>query len=243
MSEIRKGYAFKLLPTLAALLFSGLFVALGLWQLDRAAQKTSILQDYTSRSKAAPVALGMKLPIENADAWRYRRVRMTGRFDDAHQFLLDNQVSRGQAGYRVLTPLRLADSRFNVLVDRGWIALGPSRERLPDVTVEDGQVELTGTVYIPYGRGFSLGAMDAGEDAWPRRVQFLDFERMAELLGYPLAQMTIRLAESAPHGYRREARILPFGPERHLGYAVQWFALAATVAVIYVVLTVRALRR
>jgi len=196
-----------------------------------------MLEHYATRVEAPPVAL--RLPVSNIASWRYRRVLLSGRFDARHQFLLDNQINRGRAGYHVLTPLELLSGRRKVLVDRGWVPVGASRELLPDIAVTTDRVTLRGTVYIPYERAYSLGTMTGGETGWPLRVQFIDFKQMARRLDSALGAMIVRLDPKSPYGYRREWQIAPMGPQRHLGYAVQWFALACALLVIYVLVNLR----
>ena len=72
-------------------------------------------------------------------------------------------------------------------------------------------------------------------------MQFIDYERLSDALGYQLLPAVILLDPQQPHGYLRDWRpgFGGFGPERHLGYAVQWFALALTLIVIYVVMNTR----
>jgi surfeit locus 1 family protein len=81
--------------------------------------------------------------------------------------------------------------------------------------------------------------MTGGETGWPLRVQFIDFKQMARRLDSALGAMIVRLDPKSPYGYRREWQIAPMGPQRHLGYAVQWFALACTLLVIYVLVNLR----
>lgn len=191
-----------------------------------------MLLAYENLSNQRPVKL--ELPVAKPESWRYRHVKLTGRFDNARQFLLDNQVSRGQVGYDVLTALRLPEDQGRVLVDRGWVPLGANREVLPDVAVSADKISIQGAVYVPYAQGYSLGGMATGETGWPLRVQFIDFKQMGARLKAPLAVMVIRLDPEAPYGYRREWEVVPFGPARHLGYAVQWFALACALLAIYI---------
>jgi surfeit locus 1 family protein len=235
MRSASKRYGFRpgILPTLGAAALMGLFIALGVWQLNRAQEKQAMLLQYEARNQRPAVEL--RPPVADMPSWRHRRVRVTGHFDADRQFLLDNQVYRGRAGYHVLTPLVLAQDQSRVLVDRGWVPLGASRDQLPQVSVTTGEVTLEGLVYVPYEEAYSLGNMDTGESGWPLRVQYIDFEQMAKRLEAPLAKMIIRLDTQSPYGYRREWQIAPFTPERHLGYAVQWFAFAATLLAIYLV--------
>jgi surfeit locus 1 family protein len=214
-----------------------LFISLGKWQLNRADEKRAIMQEYAQRS-AQPVT-ELPLPVSNLEHWRSRRVKVTGRFDTEKQFLLDNQVSRGQVGFEVLTPFKPLHEQQAILVDRGWVPLGNDRTQLPQVDVETGVTSLSGTVYVPYKRGFRLGAMDKDVSGWPRLTEYLDFSKMSERLGYPLAAMTLRLDPSLPNGYRREWQPISLLPETHLAYAMQWFTLASVLIVIYLALSLK----
>ena len=93
----------------------------------------------------------------------------------------------------------------------------------------------------PPETGIRLGPADTGE-AWPRVVQYVVPDRVSEQLGYPVLDRVIRLGPEAPGALPRdwgEQPPVPFGPQRHVGYAVQWFALAATLLVIFVVVNWR----
>jgi len=223
----------RLLPPLAALAAFALFTSLGVWQLERAEEKRALEATYARRAEAPPV------PFAEVDGARPdlegRRVEATGTFDAQHQFLLDNVTRRGVAGYHVLTPLRLGDGA--VLVNRGWVPAGPRRSRLPSVPAREGREQVAGTLAVPAER-FLLGP--AGYEAsgkWPRVVQAVRPARMAAALGYPLRSYLIRLDPGQPGGFVREWRPhLGLSPARHQGYAVQWFALALTVLVVYVAL-------
>src|SRR5690606_33526115 len=74
----------------------------------------------------------------------------------------------------------------------------------------------------------------------------LDPDTLATSLDLPtLAPRILKLDPAQPlpsaPAYARDLDILPntLPPERHLGYAVQWFGLAAAVLVIALVLTFR----
>jgi surfeit locus 1 family protein len=231
----RRRYDFKpaLVPTVAAIVLTGLFITLGVWQLNRAQEKQAMLSRYEALGQRRPVEL--QLPVMNEARWRYRNVRLTGRFDREHQFLLDNQVYRGRVGYNVLTLLQPIGAEQRVLIDRGWIPAGTSRGQLPRIPVTARRVTIQGEVYVPYEDGYRLGGMDTGEHGWPRRIQFIDFEQIARRATAPLARMIVRLNPASPHGYVRDWQIVPFSPQRHLGYAFQWFALAVGMLVIFIV--------
>lgn len=222
------------LPCLLLLLGLGILTSLGVWQLQRAAEKSEILQSYESQKKSPPVALDVSL--DDFSHLRYRAVEAYGVYDAEKQFLLDNQIRNGQAGFSVLTPLRLSGgSNKAVLVDRGWIPLGLTRQLLPDVIIEQKNARISGSLYVPFGKAFSLGDMDAGGIGWPRVIQYMAFSEISERLGYDLLPVIIRLSPDAPDGYLREWAPLPFTPARHIAYAVQWFGLALALLIIAVV--------
>lgn len=226
-------FAPALLPSLAALPLLGLLLGLGFWQLDRAAQKQSLLDDYQRHARDAAITLDADTRIAASD--RYRRVEARGVYDVERQFLLDNRVHQGRPGYEVLTPLRLGDGEVAVLVDRGWLPLGRSRDELPDLRIAEPESErrVSGMIYLPSPDTFVLGEGEARDPGWPKVLQRVRYELHAQQLGYRLLPMVLWLDPAAADGYTRAWQPVVFGPERHRGYAVQWFALAATLFVIY----------
>jgi len=214
------------------------FVSLGLWQLGRAQQKQALLDAFTSGSEDILDVTGRgfdELP-------RYQQVRLRGRYDANRQILLDNMPSAaGRPGYRVLTPLERADELGWVLVDRGWVPLGATREELPDVGVGTGERELTGTLDELPIPGVRVGPAAApGATHWPRVLLFPTEPDVESALGVELESRIILLDAGMPDGFERRWRpALGFGPERHLGYAVQWFAFALVALVLFVALNLK----
>jgi len=59
-------------------------------------------------------------------------------------------------------------------------------------------------------------------------------------LGTEVESRIVLLDPDRPEGYERAWRpSLGFGPERHLGYAIQWFAAALAAVVIFIALSLR----
>ena len=213
---------------------AALFLALGFWQLGRAAEKRTLAAAF-----AAPWIPG-PLPHGSATLPRYRPVVVRGHYDSAHQFLLDNMTHAGRAGVQVLTPLVLADGR-TIIINRGWTPLDPTRKVLPDVAVPENDREVAGRIdYLPRP-GIELAAeLPAG---WPKLLSFPRMEELATALRRQLHPQLVLLEPAAPDGYIRDWRPAGLGAERHLAYAVQWFALAVTALVIWIVLGLRTRRR
>jgi surfeit locus 1 family protein len=223
-------FAPRLVPTLVMLPLLALLVGLGTWQLERAAEKRALLVAF-ARGAAAPAALPPA-----AAAARYTRVAVGGHYLSDRQFLLDNMTHDGRVGYRVLTPLERADGTL-VLVDRGWLPGGPSRAQLPEVAVGDAPREVSGRLDELPRAGVRLVA--PAEGGWPRRVSFPTHAELEAALGRPLYPRLLLLDAAVADGYLRDWRPPGMPPERHVGYAVQWYALALTLVVIWVIVNLK----
>lgn len=223
----------SLLPTLVTLLLLPLLLGLGLWQWQRAEQKEVLQAAFQDRTGQDAVAL-QTLPTPADEL--YRTVTAEGRYDGAHQILLDNQVYQGQPGYYVYTPLQLLDQKSAVLVNRGWVSLGENRAQRPVVSLNEADTRVTGRLAQPTNPGILLD--NPITDQWPKLVQHIDYSELSQALGYTLMDVVILLDPAAPDGYVRnwQPTFGGMGPERHIGYAVQWFALAITLVIIYIVM-------
>ena len=222
----------------AALILVVLFAALGIWQFNRGNFKSE-LQEATTTSEQSVFEHAV-LPFKDAIEWRHKRVKFFGRFLSDQQFLLDNQVRDKQSGYNVLTPFLVEQSNTWILVDRGWISPGLSRAQLPSIEVDQQALMISGQVYVPYDPAFSLGGIAEGEDhGWPRRIQYVDYAELSQRLELELQPFTLRLAAQEPFGYRRDWQQTLMPARKHYGYALQWFALAAAVVVLWLIYVVR----
>lgn len=240
MPGVRLGayvFAPRLGPSLAAAVLLPILVGLGVWQLGRAEAKARVVEEYARRAADAP----LRLEASHADpqAMAHRRVTAHGRYRPERQFLLDNRTLRSRPGYHVLTPLELEGAQAAVLVNRGWVPLGATREALPDVDVDAGPRSVEGVLRVPGPQAPMLGPQEVWH-GWPRVVQRLDLDALAAQLGTPLLPFTLELAPQEPDGFAREWRPLQgIGPEKHRAYALQWFSLAILLALLYVTLNTR----
>jgi surfeit locus 1 family protein len=228
------------IPTAILVALAPVFIGLGLWQLQRADQKQQLQAQYDSRATAAPQRLTAQLL--NAEELQFHRVIARGSYDSSYQVLIDNRVHHGAPGYHVITAFRIDGADTRILVNRGWVALGASREQVPAIDPPSGIQEIDGIAIIPSDKAFTLGnaaPVPGWQPVWPR----LDMKRYAASVPFAVQPGVVLLDNNAAGGYAREWSRLDAGINLHYGYAFQWFALATLAAVIAVLLGRRIIRR
>lgn len=234
----RRVFAPSWTMTAVTVLLLAVFISLGRWQWSRGEQKEALARGFAAGAVQAQ-PLGAR---GTATLPRYAVVSVTGEWDAARQFLLDNRTRDGRAGYEVLTPLRLADGRW-LLVNRGWLPFEGRRDRLPEVAtgLVPGAVTLRGRLDDLPTAGLASGrAAPALSGAWPRVTSFPQpSELAASLGGRSLEPRVLLLDASAPAGYRRDWRPFVKGPEQNISYAVQWWSFGVLLLVLYVVLNTK----
>lgn len=231
----QRRYAFRprLWPTLATLALLPLLLSLGQWQLHRAAAKAALQAELDARAQG-PLLAVPTAPVE-AETLRFRPLLAQGVFEPERQILLDNQVAQGMAGYHVLTPLHLAHSNLRLLVDRGWVPAPENHSQLPAIATPPGEVILQGLAVVPSRRYFALAAEGKAASGWQQVWQNLDLERYQQATGIALQPVVLQLDPASPAGFVRQWPRPDLNRDRHLAYAWQWFGLAATLLVIWVV--------
>ncbi|MDR6710765.1 cytochrome oxidase assembly protein ShyY1 [Pseudomonas hunanensis] len=216
-----------LVPTLVVLALLPGLIALGCWQLRRADEKRALLDSYAERSVEAPqtVAHLQQLPDP-----AFYRVQLYGHFDSEHSLLLDNRLRDGQVGVELLQPFLDQSSGLWLLVNRGWLPW-PDR-RVPvrfDTPVQ--ALALQASVYVAPGSAFQLHPDPVGGH-WPQLLTAIDVGPLWQRLGRQGFAHELRL-EPGPASYGLAWPVVAMGPEKHLGYAVQWFALSAALVLLY----------
>jgi surfeit locus 1 family protein len=211
------------------------FVSLGRWQWERGQAREAQWESY-ERASEEPLPLGSR---SLGDVHRFQRVKLSGRYDPTRQFLLDNRTHDGHAGYEVLTPFVLSDDRV-LLVDRGWVPFTGFREKLPDVAFEADVHEVVGRVDELPSSGLASGrAAPEVKGGWPKLTTYPTIGELSAALGRKIEPRIVLLDAAAPHGYVRDWQPPGLSPMRHWSYAFQWWAFAAAVFVIWVVMSAR----
>lgn len=224
----------KLIPTLATLLLLPLMINLGMWQSNKADMKQARQQLFDQRERDGFISIGAD-PLD-LESLRYRQVAVRGVYDPKYQVLLDNQVNRGQAGYHVITPLRIAGSAVMILVNRGWVPVGPDRNVLPKIGTPANEVVVTGTLQDITGRYIELARTENLQGGWQPVWQNLDPSRYKKEMPYDLQAAIILLdPENPAGGFIREWPKPNFRIDVNRGYAIQWYLMSIALVIIYLV--------
>lgn len=219
-----------------------LLLRLGFWQLDRAEIKEDLLKRFSELETASTQDLSGLMQDAEASRWHFRRAHTTGSFMSSRQYLLDNRTHEGKAGYHVLTPLAVPGG--TIMVNRGWVPVGNDRRVLPTLKIDELPSSVTGRLVPPPRPGLLLGSDGYEQGGWPRVVQAVNLERMSEQLGERLMPALLQLDPA--HEACQACIWRPvggIGPQRHRGYALQWFSLAAALVVLMGMVTWLEFRR
>lgn len=232
----------RFVPFFAAVAAIGAALSLGNWQLHRAQEKLAVQQAWDRAERQPPVAvtgagsaaIGASLP---------RRVRLDGRFIHAHEIWLENRQMNGQSGFFLITPFRLADGTV-VPVNRGFAPRDPrDRTRLPPVERPESELAIEGLAVGQPPRVLQLGDGAPASGQRPLVWQNFEFEQFERISGVAVTPWVVQQTDGHDDGLQRRWPRLNAGVDMHRGYAFQWFALAALIAVLTAFFGYRLLRR
>jgi len=209
-----------------SLLVFVLLIKLAVWQLDRAAQKDTRLDKMASYQQLDAMNLSYIMQLkENQEALNDLPIHLSGRFNNQQRFLLDNQVYKGRLGYRVVQLFEDKESGLTVLVNLGWVQGSIDRAFIPQLEEIDGLVSFRGNVRI-LEPSILLQDQILDNEHWPQRIQSIEIDRISELLDKPLVPFIVYVDNKEELGYVKNWVPIVMPPEKHLGYAFQWFSLA-----------------
>lgn len=228
------GWTFRptLWPTLGFILLAVILLSLGDWQLGRAAEKQALIAAKQAHQAAAPIMLHQNRPEPILD--RFRPAIAVGRYVSGQQWLLDNRLYQRQPGYHVYSLFQL-ENGTHMLLNRGWISQGASRQTLPDLPLPSGQQQIRGHLDTPAAVGLVLAEPDWADVTEVQVVPNLDIAALAasQKRVLPVLALVIDADQSGALQHDWQA-IETLTPAKHHGYAAQWFALALALLIIYV---------
>lgn len=213
------------------------FVSAGLWQRGRGDDKAEFLRAFEAalRAEAVPIETALATPpsLPRPVAGLLRRV------EAAPWLMLDNSRRGAEVGLRAIA-VYASSSGQTLLVDFGWLPMPPGR-RLDVLDRPPALLEARGLLVALPGQGLRLGS-----NPWPEAVSqvlltYLDEAEIARAIDAAPYPGLLRLDPAIEIGYARDLDALPntLSPEKHYGYALQWFGFATAVAVIFILLSFR----
>jgi surfeit locus 1 family protein len=207
-----------------SLLWAAVFLALGVWQIERRAWKLVLIEAVEARAHAAPVPAPPPRAWQGIDAAgdAYRRVVVRGRLLNDRETLVQALTEQG-GGYWVMTPLA-AEGGFTVLVNRGFVPPERANPRSRAEGLTGRPVTIVGLLRVSEPKGRFLRPNQPAQERWFSR----DVAAIAKARG---------LGPTAPYFIDAEAQPVPGGwplggltvltfPNNHLIYALTWFGLA-----------------
>ncbi|WP_281559243.1 SURF1 family protein [Thalassomonas sp. RHCl1] len=234
LHKISPGHLLWLLFTL--LVFSSL-IKLGVWQSQRAEEKEQRLTRISQyqMQDARPLTQVLSLEQQGLDI-NDMPVLLEGQFAPNALFFLDNQMDNGRLGYRVYQVF--LSGQAAVLVNLGWVPGSLDRQLLPQIQPVSGLFTLKGNV-----RKLESGVMLMEQqlpprllaaDEWPLRVQQIEPEKFSPLIAHQLLPFAVYLDKNEAIGYKKNWQAVVMSPQKHRGYAFQWFSLAFAFLVLMV---------
>lgn len=227
------------------LALTGFFAWLGVWQVQRLAEKEALVAQVGRQLVQPPydVPPSDQWGLIELDTYAYHPLTVTGTFDTTNNVLVftnlpDPKGKFSGPGYWVMTPLTPPDGG-TVFVNRGFIPQSSAASFRAEPRPV-GPVTITGIGMNPE----ASGAFTPGPDAANRVEWVRDPVRLATMAG--VASPVFGLTIDAPAG---EAGALPQGgetviefPNNHLGYALTWFGFALITPILLAFWAYRQLR-
>lgn len=204
-----------------SLCFLPLLFLLGMWQLNRADEKSQIIASYQQLQQLPPV----NLTADNVNALAtYTPVTVSGHYHPEHHWLIDHKVFQGRVGYYLVSHF-VAENGVQLLVNRGWLEGTGYREQLPSIPTIEKRITISGTLYEPSQN--ALITTTPAVRAWPQVITQLDPAEIASSLDdiRPTELFALQIDSSSPSALLTDWRPINMSPSRHIGYAVQWFGL------------------
>lgn len=221
----------RLLIAAAAVLGIAVTASLGAWQWNRGEARTALHEAMAAKAATAPVEPPELMAVAEGDLrLAYRPVRLRGQWLPERTVFLDNRQMNAAPGFYVVTPLRLEGSQAVVLVQRGWAPRNfQRRDALPAVQTPAGVVEVAGRLAPPPAKLYAFAKEEKGTIR-----QNLDLAAFRAETGLALLPLSVQQTGAPSEGLLRQWPQAGSGAEKNYGYAFQWWAMSALIAILYV---------
>ena len=186
-----------------AIVFAGVCVRLGVWQLSRLAERRKFNSELIERAAEKPIDI-RALPADTGAA-HFTRVKVAGEYDFDNEITLTNRVRNGSPGVYIVTPLKIGGDTA-VLVNRGWVYA-------PDgMTVDLGRwrepVSMTGDGFVEtFRKGQGQAKSSSHENAYAANAA----TRIGRIVAGIVISRLFRKARPIPRSFRMSV-ILQLSP-------------------------------
>lgn len=229
----QKTYLFKFTRgfSLLCLLLFSLCIVLGIWQLHRYSYKKTLLLTYQKRLTDAPQNVKQ---IANLSDQQFQAVKAQGRYLNSETVLLQNRFYHDELGFEVFTPLQMPNDKKLLLIDRGWVKK-PDNQPLPDIQAVTSLQEIKGHIKLLNEYQFILGKNILQPEKKPLVAERVDLNELSQIIHQSFYPFIVRLDVNAKNenNFVRDWTIVTVLPQRHMAYAIQWFALALVLLIAY----------
>ncbi len=199
------------------------FAGLGAWQISRGLEKRATQNLYQDESGFASWQQGQAVRP-------YQRLKVTGRFDPAHQVVLENIIINSRYGYYIITPLEVEPDAPLLLVNRGWIEKEADALDLAALSLPTEPMTVRGRAGSLPRAGYKMGVAVTPSPDWPKYAVYPSLDEVAAALDRQVQPFVLLMDHEEPLGFYRHWVPTEFGPGKHFGYALQWFAMGAVLS-------------
>lgn len=222
-------FRIQAVPTVVMVIMMPVFIALGIWQLERAEQKRNTASSLEMRRKLPALQISQNLP--DAEQLEFRKLIAEGRLLSEKTVLIENRKHQGKRGFHVITPLQLAGTGQIVLINRGWIPQ-QGQDKTPAIPSPHGALIIQGEANLPQPPALDLDLMIDTTDSMPS-WPFLTLENYTTWSGLEILPFLILQSPEKSSGFIRQWPQPQANDAMHIGYAVQWFAFALIALLIW----------
>jgi surfeit locus 1 family protein len=221
----------KPLPSWLPLLVGGLlvvqFAGLSAWQISRGLEKRATQHAYQNETSFKTWQDGM-------DVRAFQRLKVVGQYDAEHQVVLDNIIINSRYGHYIMTPFEVSADRPLLLINRGWIEKTSDSFDASRLALPDGELSVRGRAGSLPRAGYKMGEAFVAAQQWPMHAVYPSAEEVSTALGRDIQPFILLMEHNEENGFLRHWVPSEFGPGKHFGYALQWFAMGAVLSALLV---------
>ncbi len=210
------------LPLLVGTFLVIQFAGLGAWQISRGLEKQATQYAYRDETSFKAWQDGMEVRS-------FQRLKATGAYDGEHQIVLDNIIISSRYGHYVLTPLEIAADQPLLLVNRGWVERTGTDFDTDQLELPAGELTVHGLAGSLPRPGYKMDDAFEPLQQWPKHAVYPSAKEVAVALGREIQPFVLLMEHDEKHGFLRHWVPSEFGPGKHFGYALQWFAMGAVL--------------